>query len=827
MRHFTVISALFALTAGSVLAADEVVPALIFGQNLEHTRSALEGGLSAQLVRNRKFAGKPSHMGVAAGWTGYGSRPVFDLLSRGFTRHAVATRMLRQNEISSQFISSLDGQGETGIRQDGLAVRGGVAHTFRAAVRTVNAEDVTFVVRIGDGADLSVAREFTVRSANETDWKRLSFSFTTDKDRTAALSIGVKGKTSAVVGAVSLMADDNFRGMRRDVIANLKDIGTTFVRWPGGNFAGEYRWRDGYIEDRDERAPIQSYTEIETQPYSLGYDQNDISCEDVVALCAELGAEPFFTINAVWDTPEESAEWVRLMKGRVKHWSLGNEMGYAHMEGPHGPEAYLALVKPHAEAMLKADPGIALTASGHFRSGDKTWIDGVAVPLRKVAPSVSYHHYPYVGLFDFTTPERTAASYLRHATSVDRFFDGLSRFRANLPEDVAISLDEWNVWYAWYRDDGIAEGLFAAKMIHRFLRDWKAFGFSYVCFFQPVNEGAIRVTPFASRLTSMGEAMRLMKGHVGGAAVRWRDRPDEVFATDHGDARYVTFYNFSTDAERSFEVPVREGSKIVSGETLVPDGLAPGNRFARKATVEAKLDGNVLRVTLRPAEIACVRLTAGSANLVLVGDSTLAPRTEAVRNGSWGDMLKPSLKDGNAIVNLAVGGRTVRTIRPYWEKGCGKIGKGDVVLFQFGINDANKKKFVDEAEFKKTLAEYADFCKVKGADVIFCSPLANGYSEKDVPYALKSSRRVYGDYAKALAAEKGVDFVDMTALTEADLKKAGRETALPYFLGDTERDGKKMFDSTHPTKAGAKRFAEIFLAEIRARKLKAAALFAD
>lgn len=597
------------LLAGSLGAVEETVPNLVFGQNLEHTRSALEGGLSAQLVRNRKFAGKPSRTGVAAGWTGYGAPAAFDLLQRGFTRHAAKSRMSRQNERSSQFISSLDERVEVGIRQDGLALRGGVSHSFRMAVRTVHAETVPLVVRIAAGTDKVVERAFSVLSETENDWKRLSFSFTPDRNRTATLSIGVKGRKCAVVGVVSLMADDNFHGMRRDVIANLKDIGTSVIRWPGGNFAGEYRWRDGYIEDRDERAPIQSYTEIETQPYSFGYDQNDISCEDVVALCEEIGAEPFFTINAAWDTPEDSAEWVRRMKGRVRRWSLGNEMGYAHMEGPKGPAAYLEMVMPHVEAMRKADPGIALTASGHFRPEDKLWIEGVAVPLRGIAPSVSYHNYPHAGIFDFTTPERTRDAYLRHDQAADRFFDGLRRFRGNLPLGISISLDEWNLWYAWYRDDGIADGLFAAKMLHRLMKGWKEYEFSCVCFFQPVNEGAIRVTPFSSRLTSTGEAMRLMKGHVGGVASRTGGQPDEVFATDHGDERYVTFFNFSPTNARNFELPAQGYARIVAGETLVPDGFAPGNRYVRKGLTGTELDGDVFRLTLCPAGIACVRLS--------------------------------------------------------------------------------------------------------------------------------------------------------------------------------------------------------------------------
>ena len=39
----------------------------IFSHNLEHTRSCIYQGLSAQILRNRKFAGKPAaHSGQAA-----------------------------------------------------------------------------------------------------------------------------------------------------------------------------------------------------------------------------------------------------------------------------------------------------------------------------------------------------------------------------------------------------------------------------------------------------------------------------------------------------------------------------------------------------------------------------------------------------------------------------------------------------------------------------------------------------------------------------------------------------------------------------------------
>ena len=614
MRCKTIGASLAALAGAIVVGAPRAeaarpVPAALFGQNLEHTRAALEGGLSAQLVKNRKFAGKPSRRGVAAGWEGYGSRPVFDLLRQGFTRHAATSRMFRQNEISSQVVESLDAEGEAGIRQGGVALRGGMGHTFRAALRALKDSSATFVVRVRQAGRTLVERRFPVTAEKEPDWKRVTFGFTPQSTGLAELSIGVEGRACGVVGVVSLLPDDNFRGMRTDVVEHLKAIGTSIIRWPGGNFAGEYRWRDGTIEDRDERAPLQSYTEFETQTHSYGYDQNDIAADDVIALCEKIGAEPFFTINAVWDTPEDSAEWVARCKGKVRLWSLGNEMGYAHMEGPQQPADYARMVRPHAEAMLKANPAVVLTASGKYPSGGQPWVEGAAIPLADIAPRLSYHNYTQVGYFDFSTPERTAELYQRFSDGADRFWRSLRRFRSMVPPNIAFSVDEWNVWYPWYRDDGIAEGLYAAKMLHSFLREWEALGIAYVCYFQAVNELAISVGPFDSRLTSIGEAMRLAKDHVGGQPVG-TGLADELFVTEASDgSRYATFYNFDTRAPRTIRVPADACMRIAAGELLVPNGLETGCRWSSRP-LSAKLETGCFVVELPPASVGSLRTTA-------------------------------------------------------------------------------------------------------------------------------------------------------------------------------------------------------------------------
>ena len=600
--------AVLALGGASAVASAKPIPAELFGQNIEHTRSALQGGLSAQLVRNRKFAGKPSRAGVAMMWEPYGTHALYDHTNMSCTRHAAKSRMWRQNERHSQVIGGLVEGGEAGIRQGGIGLRGGVAHNFRAVVRSFNPEDVTMVLRVTAGGRTLAERTFTVNTKPNAPWDRIAFDFTPDTNITAEISVGVKGKKYCVVGAVSLMPADNFRGMRADVIENLREIGSSVIRWPGGNFAGEYRWRDGLIPDPDERAPLQAYTEIESQPHSLGYDQNDIGMEDILALCERIGAQPFFTLNAAWESPQDSTDWVKACRGRVKLWSLGNEMGYHHMEGPKGAKGYAQMVRPHAEAMLKVDPTLTIVSSGPYPRGGDDWIDNSAKAMADVAPVVSYHRYDNPGIGDFSTPERTAALFDRMDKGVDRAFNALRDFRGRLPKKIGISYDEWNIWYAWYHEEGIIEGLYAAKMLNGMMRNWEACGLRYVCYFQPVNEQAINVSPFESHLTSLGEAMRLWKGHVGGVPAETEGLPHDAFVTDAPDgSRYMTFYNFSTTEPRTFRVPTGSRNTIAAAETLVPNGFEAGCRYARRPGA-GKVENGFYELTLPPACQACARL---------------------------------------------------------------------------------------------------------------------------------------------------------------------------------------------------------------------------
>ena len=222
-------------------------------------------------------------------------------------------------------------------------------------------------------------------------------------------------------------------------------------------------------------------------------------------------------------------------------------------------------------------------------------------------------------------------------------------------------------------------------------------------------------------------------------------------------------------------------------------------------------------------------LPALAGNLIFVGDSTLAPRKPEQRIGSWGDSMGDKLADGWKIVNVAVGGATVKSIQKgkqsRWQKALDAAQAGDFVLVQFGINDAAKKKLVDIPEFKAEFAKMADLIRAKGATPLFCSPVTSGAYGKDGKFSPNASRAKYGDAVKEVAAEKKVDFIDMRELTSGILEKMDKAAGQDYYVGPTKKNGKGVFDTTHPSKAGAKRFGEAFIADAKARKLAVAAVF--
>lgn len=507
---------------------DLLVSPYLFGSNLEHTRSCLYTGLSAQMVRNRKFAGKPTACeGCAMEWFPLGKRAVF-ALDEPYTRHGEGYHMKRNTECNSVSIFN-PFQGETaGLGQHGVAISQGQPYLFGMVVKTQN--PVEFAVSLTDraGKEVYCRTTFTGEGA---DWTRFEVELTPQAaDPDADLRVCWEEAGHVCVGAISLLPKDHFHGMRRDVVEAMKELGIKVLRWPGGNFAGEFNWMDGLLPV-DMRAPFQSYLGLETQPHTMGYDYSEINTDDFIALCREIGAEPFITINPCWNTPEENAAWVEYCNGdastpygklraqrghqepyNVQLWSLGNEFGYGHMEGDNTPSGYCQIALENGKKMLEASPNLSLCSSGPYPN--KEWAELSAKPLGGISQMISQHYYGYAP--HYTSLATVEEEYNRCLASVSRMRDLLHQSRQWLEPSTRISMDEWNVWYAWYRPSSVTDGIYAALALHMLMEEAEKSGIALACHFQAVNEGMLCVKPDHVSLTAQGQVFsRMNRWHMG------------------------------------------------------------------------------------------------------------------------------------------------------------------------------------------------------------------------------------------------------------------------------------------------------------------------
>ena len=606
------------------LGRTEPLSPYVFGHNLEHTRGAISGGLSAQMLLNRKFAGKPSRNGgVAADWEGIGEKVFFTLGAPAYTKHICLPNMRRRNELNSQTVQNLvDGQ-TAGILQKGLYLSEGCEYIIRTVTRT--SAPVTLTVSLTDRSGEKVYAVHTLRLAPSEDWVENEFRMTpAGSDDEASVRYTFTQRAELTIGALSMMPSENFHGMRPDVVACLKEIGPRLIRWPGGNFAGEYRWKDGLLPV-DMRGPQQSASEIHTHPFTHGYDYHEIDTDSFIALCREVGAEPMLTVNMAWNSPEESAEWVEYCNGPadseygrirasrgheepygVRFWCIGNEMGYGHMEGPNGAEGYAALAGKHVDAMLEKDPQLDLFSSGPYPND--TWAGKSAAVLADKVKYVSLHHYADAGKH-FTDPESTKASYVAITESFTSFVERAERMRRSLDatgEKLHISFDEWNQWYSWFRPSSVAEGIFVARSLHFFMTRSNDLDMPIVCYFQPVAEGAIIITPKGCRLSANGQVYALMKAHQDGRLCKIGDNDDySTVATRKDKELTITLINHSYDQPREFSFPLK--GKVREAVLYSSEEVAP-HSFFDSSPLEVTATRKNISTVLPPHSVALLKV---------------------------------------------------------------------------------------------------------------------------------------------------------------------------------------------------------------------------
>jgi lysophospholipase L1-like esterase len=208
----------------------------------------------------------------------------------------------------------------------------------------------------------------------------------------------------------------------------------------------------------------------------------------------------------------------------------------------------------------------------------------------------------------------------------------------------------------------------------------------------------------------------------------------------------------------------------------------------------------------RMKETVCVEMSGAKIiKVYLIGDSTVADYTldadyKAKRYPvtGWGQVFQAFLSsdslfkvknvikaDSVLVVDKARGGRSTRTFfeEGRWSEVFKALEPGDLVLMQFGHNDAAKDKperFVNIEGYKEYLRLFVNQAREKGAVPILLTPVNRNY-----PWVEGKLSNVHGDYpdaAKQVAKELNVKLIDLTQLSVDFFTAKGQEYVTSHYF---------------------------------------------
>jgi alpha-N-arabinofuranosidase len=247
-------------------------------------------------------------------------------------------------------------------------------------------------------------------------------------------------------------------GNRLDVAELVRELGVSIVRYPGGNFASGYDWRDGIgpVEDRPTRLDL-AWRSVETNAFGL---------EEMSRWLELVGAELAYTINLGTRGLADARDLIeytnfpggtalsdlRARHGRkepyaIKTWCLGNEVDGPWQLGHRSAQSYAELAAQTAKALRLVDPSIAIAVAGSSqptRPTFPTWDAEVLGGTYDLVDLLSVHAYYWQNDDDL-------GSYLSAGSALDAYLDtaiatcDFVQAKARGRKRIDIALDEWNV----------------------------------------------------------------------------------------------------------------------------------------------------------------------------------------------------------------------------------------------------------------------------------------------------------------------------------------------------------------------------------------------
>ncbi len=285
----------------------EIQPTM-WGIFFEDINFAADGGLYAELVKNRSFEFADPKMG----WKMAGNGAV------------LINNRLPANNQNPRYASVSVKEGSYTITNEGfrgMGISANEQYNFSILAKaTAGAVSLTVQLQNAKGENMGQA----ILPAIGGQWKKYTVSIKAQQtDPAAKLQLNFQGKGIVDIDMVSLFPEDTWKkrpgGLRKDLVEKLADLKPGFLRFPGGcivegrDLLNRYQWKTTVGTTENRKLIINRWnTEFSSkltpdyfQSYGLGFFE-------YFQLAEDIGAQPLPIINCGMACQYNSAEVVSL-----------------------------------------------------------------------------------------------------------------------------------------------------------------------------------------------------------------------------------------------------------------------------------------------------------------------------------------------------------------------------------------------------------------------------------------------------------------------------------------------------------------------------------
>jgi lysophospholipase L1-like esterase len=212
--------------------------------------------------------------------------------------------------------------------------------------------------------------------------------------------------------------------------------------------------------------------------------------------------------------------------------------------------------------------------------------------------------------------------------------------------------------------------------------------------------------------------------------------------------------------------------------------------------------------------------------LYMAGDSTMSIKeVKAYPETGWGMPFKAFFDQTVTVDNKAKNGRSTKSFiaEGLWASIADNLKEGDYVIIEFGHNDEvpSKATYTPPAEYTANLVRFITETRAKKANPILLTPVARrNFNAQGI---IQGTHDQYSELVRKVAAEQQVPLIDLDKESQALVQQYGPDDSkfLYNYLdpGQNPNYPQGKADNTHFSELGARKMAELVLADIRKLKL--------